>query len=458
MNINEILNGIKDFYYTNKTKDIEFRIEQLRVLKNAIIKNEQALEKALYEDLHKCTFEVFTTEIGFVIQEIDYLIKNLKKWSKPESVNSPLFLQPVKSMVIKEPYGVVFIIVPFNYPLQLALLPLAGAIAAGNCAVISTSPKAPQTSKIIHNILTEIYNPNYVRSILSDEISSPEILKGDFDYIFFTGSPKTGIEIAKSAAERLIPHTLELGGKSPVIIDNTADISLAAKRIVWGKFLNAGQTCIAPDYVLAHSDIKKQLIDEIIKTIRKFYGVSIQYSPDYGRIIDRDAFYKLKTILEQESSKVVFGGHTDECGLYIEPAVIDEDDIESPAMREELFGPILPILSWNEKKSLYKILRTKYKPLALYVFSKNKEFSKEIIKSFSFGGGAVNDTINQVINPKLPFGGVGYSGIGRYHGKYSFDTFTHLKSIIIRGNNPIAEMMFPPYSKNINNLVRKIFG
>ena len=185
MNINEILNGIKDFYYTNKTKDIEFRIEQLRVLKNAIIKNEQALEKALYEDLHKCTFEVFTTDIGFVIQEIDYLIKNLKKWSKPESVNSPLFLQPVKSMVIKEPYGVVFIIVPFNYPLQLALLPLAGAIAAGNCAVISTSPKAPQTSKIIHNILTEIYNPNYVRSILSDEISSPEILKGDFDYIFF---------------------------------------------------------------------------------------------------------------------------------------------------------------------------------------------------------------------------------------------------------------------------------
>lgn len=457
MNINEILNGIKDFYNTNRTKDIDFRIEQLKVLKNAIIKNEQFFVKSLYEDLHKSPFEVYTTEIGAVIQEIDYIIKNLKKWARVEKVGTPLFLWPATSMILKEPYGAVLIITPFNYPLQLALIPLAGAIAAGNCAVISTSPKAPQTAKIIHKMIEEIYNPNFIKSILPDEISPQEVLRGDFDYIFFTGSPKTGIEIAKSAAERLIPYTLELGGKSPVIVDKTADLNLAAKRIVWGKFLNSGQTCIAPDYVIAHYEIKKPLIDTIIKTIRKFYGVIAQESLDYGRVVDSDAFFRLKCIIEQEASKIVYGGNTDECGLYIEPTIIDEDYFDSPAMKSEIFGPILPVLSWSDTQDLLNNIRTKHKPLALYVFSKNKEFEKNIIKSISFGGGAVNDTISHVINPKLPFGGVGYSGVGMYHGKYSFDTFTHLKSILKRKNNHFADKMFPPYDEWKVDLVRKIF-
>lgn len=457
MNIDEILNGIKGFYHTNRTKDVQFRIEQLVILKNAIIKYESEFLKALYEDLHKSPFEVYTTEIGIVIKEINYIIKNLKKWAKTEKVQTPFFLAPAKSMIIKEPYGSVLIIVPFNYPVQLSLLPLAGAIAAGNCAVIRTSKKTPQTSKVINKMIGEIYNPNFVRHILPEEISSVDILKGGFDYIFFTGSPEAGIEVAKAAAEKLIPYTLELGGKSPVIVDKTADIDLAARRIAWGKFLNAGQTCIAPDYVLAHYEIKKQLIDAIVKAIRKFYGVIVQESPDYGRIVDTEAFYRLKEIIDSESQKIVHGGQTDECGLYIEPTIIDEDYFDSPAMQKEIFGPILPVLSWSDSDDIFNNIRTKHKPLALYVFSKNKAFRKDIIRSLSFGGGAVNDTINQVTNFNLPFGGVGFSGMGNYHGKYSFDTFTHLKSVLVRKNNRLADNIFPPYDEMKISLVRKFF-
>lgn len=457
MNIREILNGINDFYYTNKTKSIDFRIEQLKTLRNAIIKFEPEFVKALYEDLHKSPFEVYTTETGMVIKEINYIIKHLKKWAKTEKVMSPIFLQPAKSVIIKEPYGTVLIIVPFNYPVQLALSPLAGAIAAGNCAVLRYSKRTPQTSKVLHQMIKEIYNPNFVKSILPEEMPSEEILKGEFDYIFFTGSSETGKKVARAAAENLIPYTLELGGKSPVIVDNTEDLVLAAKRIAWGKFLNAGQTCIAPDYILAHYEIKKQLIDEIIKAIRKFYGTIVQESPDYGRIIDSDAFYRLRSIIEQENSKIIHGGQTDECGLYIEPTIIDEDYFDSPAMQNEIFGPILPVLEWTDVNEIFNNIRTKPKPLALYVFSKDKDFRKTVLKGLSFGGGAVNDTINHIVNPNLPFGGIGYSGCGKYHGKYSFDTFTHLKSVLIRKNNPAADKMFPPYDETKTDFVRKFF-
>ena len=457
MNINEILNGINDFYHTNRTKSIEFRIEQLKILKDAIIKFEPEFIKALYHDLHKCPFEVYTTETGFVIKEINYIIKHLKKWVKTEKVMSPIFLQPAKSMIIKEPYGTVLIMVPFNYPVQLALSPLAGAIAAGNCAVLRTSKRTPETSKVIHRMIKEIYNPNFIKSILPDEMSGEDILKGDFDYIFFTGSPETGKKVAKAAAEKLIPYTLELGGKSPVIVDDTADLELAAKRIVWGKFINAGQTCIAPDYVFVKQNFKQPLIDEMIKAIRKFYGVFPQESPDFGRIIDSDAFYRLRSIIEQENCKIVYGGNCDECGLYIEPTIINEDSFYAPSMNNEIFGPILSVLEWSDVSDIFYNVRSKSKPLALYIFSNDKDFRKNIMKNLSFGGGAVNDTINHIVNPNLPFGGIGNSGIGKYHGKYSFDTFTHLKSILIRKNNPAADKMFPPYDETKTDFIHKLF-
>lgn len=455
MDIKETLNGIIDFYYTNKTRCVDFRIDQLKKLKEAIIKYEPEFVRALYHDLHKCEAEVYMTETRSAIKEIDFIIRHLRKWARPEKVPTPMLLKPSKSLIVKDPYGVVLIIVPFNYPVQLSLVPLAGAIAAGNCAVLRYSKRTPETSKILHRMISEIFNPNYIKSFLPEGISSEEILKGNFDYIFFTGSSATGREVAKAGAERLIPYTLELGGKSPVIVDSTADIQTAARRIVWGKFMNAGQTCIAPDYLMAHFSIKEQLIDEIIKAIRKFYGVNVQESPDYGRIVDENGFYRLREILQKENDKIIHGGQTDECGLYIEPTLIKEESFDAPSMQEEIFGPILPIFDWSDINDVFNNIRIRPKPLAFYVFSKDKEFAKMVMKSFAFGGGAVNDTINHTASVFLPFGGVGHSGIGKYHGKYTFDTFTHLKSILIRNNGMFADKIFPPYDQEKIDLINK---
>lgn len=455
MDIKETLNGITDFYYTNRTKNIDFRIEQLKKLKEAILKYEPEFARALYHDLHKNPAEVYMTETRTAIKEIDFTIRHLKKWARTEKVPTPMALKPSTSMIIKEPYGVVLIIVPFNYPVQLTLVPLAGAIAAGNCAVVRYSKKTPETSKVLHKMISEIFNPNYIKSFLPEEISSEELLKGDFNYIFFTGSSAAGKEVAKAAAEKLIPYTLELGGKSPVIVDGTADLETAARRIVWGKFMNAGQTCIAPDFLMAHFSIKEQLIDEIVKAIRKFYGTNVQESPDFGRIIDETSFHRLRTILEKENDKIIHGGNVDECGLYIEPTLLREDSFDAPSMQEEIFGPILPIFEWSDINDVFDKIRKMPKPLAFYVFSEDKDFSKTVMKSFAFGGGAVNDTINHTAGFFLPFGGVGTSGIGHYHGKYTFDTFTHLKSVLVRKNNPIENDLYPPFDDEKMNKIRK---
>lgn len=455
MDIKETLNGIIDFYYTNKTRCVDFRIDQLKKLKEAIINFEPEFVRALHHDLHKCEAEVYMTETRSAIKEINFAIRHLKKWARPERVPTPMFLKPSKSVILKEPYGVVLIIVPFNYPVHLALVPLAGAIAAGNCAVVRYSKRTPETSKVLHKMISEIFNPNYIKSFLPEEITGEEILKGDFNYIFFTGSSANGKEIAKAASEKLIPYTLELGGKSPVIVDSTADIQTAARCIAWGKFMNAGQTCIAPDYLMAHFSIKEQLVDEIVKAIRKFYGVNVQESPDYGRIVDEKAFYRLREILQQENEKIIYGGNTDECGLYIEPTLIKEDSFDAPSMQDEIFGPLLPILEWSDINDVFNNIRLMPKPLAFYVFSQDKELAKNVMKSFSFGGGAVNDTINHTSSLFLPFGGIGHSGTGHYHGKYTFDTFTHLKSILIRQNNLFTDKIFPPYDEEKMNFINK---
>lgn len=458
MDINEILNGINDFFYTNKTKDVEFRLEQLSKLKDAIKKYEPQLISALYDDLRKPVFDVYLTETGFTLHELDFAMKNLKKWAKPVKVPSSPWLLPAKSKIVKEPYGTVLIVGPFNYPVQLALCPLIGAIAAGNCAVIKTSKNTPRTSEVLHQLITETFNQNYIKSIPPAEIPSADLVRAPFDYIFFTGSSETAKSVMKAAAENLTPITLELGGKSPVIVDKSADIELAAKRIIWGKCLNAGQTCIAPDYIFAHDDIKSKLIDEMVRAIRHFYGVIVQESKDFGRIVNEKEFHRLREIIEKESPNIIFGGQTDECGLFVEPTLLDIKSFDSPVMQEEIFGPVLPIISWCDIDDVIRKIRTKPKPLALYIFSNNKELNKKVMMSISFGGGCVNDTLNQLLSNYLPFGGVGYSGIGQYHGKYSFDTFTHEKSIVIRKGKISFDKYFPPYDEKMTELIQKLFG
>lgn len=458
MMIDDITANLKEFFYTNRTKDVNFRIKQLKLLKDNIKHYEPEIVQALRDDLRKSDFEIYTTEIGFILKEIDYAIKHLKKWTKTERVSTPVYLKPSNGYILKEPYGVVLIIVPFNYPFQLAFLPLIGAISAGNCAVVKPSKRTPASAQVICRIIAQTFSENYVKCILPAQIPSSEVLAGDFNYIFFTGSTETGKKVAETAAQKLIPYTLELGGKSPVIVDKNVNIEQAARKIAWGKFLNAGQTCIAPDYVLVHVDVKQELIDLLIASIKSFYGVFAQESKDYGRIIDTDAFRKLKELISQEVQNIIYGGETDECGLYIEPTLLNIQSYDAPCMQEEIFGPILPIISYSNIEEVIENLRGKPEPLALYVFSKEKEFYWKIIKNLSFGGGAVNDTIQHTSCVEMPFGGFGYSGTGRYHGKYTFDTFTHLKSIMVKNPDIDMNIMYPPYSSDTVKKIRKFFG
>lgn len=458
MMIDDIAANLKEFFNTNRTKDVSFRIKQLKNLKDSIKHYEPEIVQALRDDLRKSDFEIYTTEIGFVLKELDYTIKYLKKWAKTERVSTPVYLKPSNAYVVKEPYGVALIIVPFNYPFQLAFVPLIGAVAAGNCAVVKPSKRTPRCAEVICRIIAQTFSDNYVKCILPTEMSSSELLSGDFDYMFFTGSTQTGKLVAEAAAKKLIPYTLELGGKSPVIVDKNANLEQAARKIAWGKFLNSGQTCIAPDFVLVHEDVKQELVNNLISSIKSFYGVFAQESKDYGRIIDTDAFRRLQELIAQEAQNIIYGGETDECGLYIEPTLLSVDTYDCQSMQEEIFGPVLPIMTYINIDSVIDTLRNKPKPLALYVFSKDKEFYWKVIKSLSFGGGAVNDTIQHTANVEMPFGGIGYSGVGRYHGKYTFDAFTHLKSILVRNPEIDMNIMYPPYSFETVKRVRKFFG
>lgn len=457
MKIKDTIDKIRAYFYTNQTRNPDFRIEQLKMLKETVIKYKSEIQKALYYDLHKSPAETMLTEIGIVLNEIDFAVKNLKEWAKTEEVETVPYLKPAKSLIVKEPFGIALIIVPFNYPLQLALTPLVGAIAAGNCAVIRTSHRTPETSKVLNQIISETFTSDYIKMFLPEEISSKDIMQGDFDYIFFTGSTQAGRQIAKTAGERLIPYTLELGGKSPVIIDDTADLKVSARRIVKGKFMNAGQTCIAPDYLFVHASIREKLILEMINAIQEFYGTYTQESTDYGRIIDIEAFNRLSKLIKSSKDKIIYGGHSDECTLYIEPTLIVEDSVNSDIMQEEIFGPLLPVLEWTDINRVKEYIRQKPKPLALYVFSEDKEFRKDIFKSLSFGGGAVNDTINHTAGENLPFGGVGASGVGRYHGKYSFYTFSHLKSVLISSTERKDDIFCPPFTKEKINLINRFY-
>ncbi|WP_103153111.1 aldehyde dehydrogenase [Staphylococcus aureus] len=435
----------KAFFNTQQTKDISFRKEQLKKLSKAIKSYESDILEALYTDLGKNKVEAYATEIGITLKSIKNARKELKNWTKTKNVDTPLYLFPTKSYIKKEPYGTVLIIAPFNYPFQLVFEPLIGAIAAGNTAIIKPSELTPNVARVIKRLINETFDANYIEVIEGGIEETQTLIHLPFDYVFFTGSENVGKIVYQAASENLVPVTLEMGGKSPVIVDETANIKVASERICFGKFTNAGQTCVAPDYILVHESVKDDLITALSKTLREFYGQNIQQSPDYGRIVNLKHYHRLTSLLNSEQMNIVFGGHSDEDERYIEPTLLDHVTSDSAIMQEEIFGPILPILTFQSLDEAIAFIHQRPKPLSLYLFSEDENATQRVINELSFGGGAINDTLMHLANPKLPFGGVGASGMGRYHGKYSFDTFTHEKSYIFKSTRLESGVHLPPY-------------
>ncbi|PGZ51135.1 aldehyde dehydrogenase [Bacillus anthracis] len=384
------------------------------------------------------------------------MTKNLKKWMKPEKKKTPIHLFPAKSYIVKEPYGTVLIIGPFNYPFQALIEPLIGAIIAGNCVVLKPSENTPNVAAVIRHMINETFDEKYIRVIEGDKEITSLLINAPFDYIFFTGSVQVGKIVMEAAAKNLVPVTLELGGKSPVIVDKTANLDLAAKRIVWGEFLNTGQTCIAPDYVLVESQIKDELISKMKEVILSFYGENPLMSKDYGRIVNEREFNRLISIIEQDKSNIVFGGNYKKEELFITPTLMQAKSWDDAVMLNEIFGPILPIMEYNGINNAIQMINNRPKPLALYLFTEDKKTEKEVLNRISFGGGCVNYTLLHAANHHLPFGGVGNSGMGSYHGEHSFDLFSHHKSIVKKSKKlDFGFLLFPPYNDKIK-LVKKI--
>lgn len=460
--LDELLQKQKDYFRTGETRDIEFRISKLKRLKKAIKIYEQKVLEALRKDLGKPEQESFFSEIGGIYASIDLFVKNLAKWTKARAVNTPI-VQYGESYIEYEPYGSVLIIAPFNYPFQLAMEPLIGAIASGNTAVVKPSELAPETEKVISDIIREAFDESYVASVCGGIDIITKLLSQRFDYIFFTGSVRVGKIVMEAASKNLTPITLELGGKSPVFVDENFDVRLAAKRIAWGKFLNNGQTCIAPDYVLVHESRKLALIEELKAVIREHYGENIKENPDYGRIINEKQTERLAKILESDKDLVVFGGDFDIEKRYIAPTLLDLGKLgdasvnESAAMADEIFGPILPIVSYESLDEAVDKVRDGEKPLAMYIFSKNKEYIESVKSRISSGNITINDTVKHVSIDSLPFGGVGHSGMGSYHGKYSIETFSHRRGVYRNKARFNIKQIAPPYNEKAFEFLRKLF-
>lgn len=432
--------------------DIGYRKETLKKLLYNIQKSEDLIVQALYDDFKKPEFEAVLTETNYVISELKDTIKNISAWAEPKRVFPSLLNFPSTDYIYKEPYGNVLVIAPWNYPFQLALCPLIAAVAAGNRVVLKPSELTPHTSAIIAKLIEKTFHINHVEVFEGGIEVSNKLLAKRWDYIFFTGSVTVGKVIAKAAAENLTPVTLELGGKNPCIIDETANLKLAAKRIVWGKFINAGQTCIAPDYILIQKNMKVNFTTFLMEEIIKAYGKKMDKSPDFARIINTKNWVRLDQMIERD--KVIFGGETNADKLYISPTLIEEPSLDSPVMSEEIFGPILPILVYETEDDIHNVISRYEKPLAFYVFSDDKSFAKKMITSYSFGGGCINDTVIHFSNKRLPFGGVGHSGIGAYHGQMSFDTFSHHKAIVKKANWLDLPMRYAPYKDKLASIKR----
>lgn len=449
--IANVLEKQKNFFSTDKTKDIGFRIRQLKNLKRGIRRKEAGILEALYLDLGKSKTEAFMTEIAMVYSEIDTALKHIRRWSKPRRVLGSLGAFPSVDYIYSEPYGTVLIMAPWNYPFNLAMSPLVAAIAAGNCAMVKCSRTSSHTAQVIKEILEENFGKSYIFPI-DVEAEYEQVLNQKYDYIFFTGSPSVGKKVMQAAAKHLIPVSLELGGKSPCIVDESADIRLAAKRIAWGKFLNAGQTCISIDYVLVQETVKEELVRALTREIEKRYDMN---GETYPRIINAHHFKRLSALLRTEEH--VIGGQTDEAANKIGPTLFPESDFDKESMKEEIFGPILPIIRYRFLDEAVKKIKEREKPLACYVFTKRKETERRVVRSLSYGGGCINDVVMHFTNHRLPFGGVGLSGMGNYHGKYGFGTLSHKKAVVksIRGID--LPFRYKPFDEKKFKFLKKLF-
>ena len=453
--LREKINKQREYFSTGETKDINFRIEKLKKLRDVLKSEEEKIFEALKKDLMKSSFESYVTEVAMVYDEINMHIKNIKKWSKKSRLTTPLVQFPAKSFIQLEPYGVVLIIGPFNYPFMLTMDPLIGAIAAGNTAVIKPSESAPETSKILKEILEKVFDEKYVLHVNPERGKEvvEELLKEKFDYIFFTGSATVGKIVMKAASQYLTPVTLELGGKSPCIIDKDCKLELAARRIVWGKLLNSGQTCVAPDYLYVHKDIEEEFIKKLEEEIKNQFGDNPLESKDYSKMVNEREFNRVLSYIDKE--KLVFGGNYNRKTFQIEPTILKNVTWNDPVMEREIFGPIFPILPFENLDEVIRLVNSKDKPLAIYYFSEDKNKIEKVLNSTSSGGVTINDTLVHVSSSYLPFGGVGNSGMGEYHGKYSFDLFSNKKGVMNRKTFLDLKIRYATF-KNKLTIVKKI--
>lgn len=440
--IPEIVASQRDYFATHKTKALDYRLDMLRRLRGAIVRYEQRLCDALYSDLHKSYEEAYLTEISIILGEIDNFLKNLPRWAAPSKKKTPFKLFPSKSCVVTEPLGVALIIAPWNYPVQLLLNPLVGAIAAGCTAVLKPSPYVPKVSGVLREMIEECFDEQYVAVVEGNREVNAALLKQRYDIIFFTGSPDLGRVVMRSAAENLTPVILELGGKSPVVVDSSADVRLAAKRVAWGKTLNAGQTCIAPDYLLIHRDAKELFITEFAKAVEELHGEDIGRSEHYVRMVSDTAYMRVSGYLTD--GKVRYGGRVEPTERFIEPTLLDEVSVDSAVMREEIFGPVLPIVEIANIDEAIEFIDQREKPLALYVFASERD-AKRVVAQTSSGGACINDVIMHIANEHLPFGGVGNSGMGRYHGRDSLYAFSHRRSVLKTSTRIDLPFRYMPY-------------
>ena len=455
MNIDEILEKQRQFFRSGATLPVSFRIEMLKKLYNTIKKYETEICKALTTDLGKSDFEGFMCEVGLTLTEISYMIRHVRKFAKEHTVWTPLAQFASRSYKKPSPYGNTLIMSPWNYPFLLTIDPLADAIAAGNTAIVKPSAYSPATSAVIDKIITECFDSRYIAVVTGGRKENAALLEKKFDFIFFTGSQNVGKEVLRHTAETLTPAVLELGGKSPCIVDSTAKLKLATKRIVFGKYLNCGQTCVAPDYILCHRSVKEQFVKEVCSQIQKQYGENPLSNPDYGKIINEKHFDRLCGLID--SDKTVLGGNSDRETLQIAPTVMDNVTWADAVMQEEIFGPIMPILTFDSFDEVYSLLADKPKPLALYLFSESKKQIREVTERCAYGGGCINDTIIHLATSEMGFGGVEESGMGSYHGKEGFDVFSHSKSIVNKKTWMDLPMRYQPYNRGIYGKLLKLF-
>jgi len=446
MEIKSIYKSQKEFFNSKKTLSIKYRKQSLRKLSIAISKHESSIYEALMKDLGKSQYESFLSEILFVQKEIKMMVKNIGYWAKPKRVPGSIYNFPSRDYIIPKPFGCVLNISPWNYPFNLALVPLVGAVAAGNTVVLKPSEHSPNTSKILITIIKEAFEPGHVSVVIGDAKEAQQLLSLRWDYIFFTGSTSIGKIVAKAAAEFLTPTTLELGGKNPCVVEESSMIKLTAKRIVWGKFFNCGQTCIAPDYIMVNYKIKDKLIEALKIAIKDAFGEKPIESKSYGRLINKNHLDRINKMMKGAS--IIHGGDSNSSDKFFAPTLLLDQNLESGAMQEEIFGPILPIISYENIEETYDIINRFEKPLGAYLFSKNKKSIERFKNEVSAGAIVVNDSIIQFINSNLPFGGVGSSGVGAYHGEHSFDLFTHFKPFIKRSFFPDPFLRYAPYPKN----------